>query len=624
MCGIVGVASPDPVQERQWLVAARDVLRHRGPDDAGEWWSDDGRVGLAHRRLAIIDLSPSGRQPMADVTGELRVVFNGEIYNFRELRSELETKGHGFHSRTDTEVILAAYRQWGLQCLSRLNGMFAFCLFDLPRRRLFLARDRAGEKPLFYSLRGRVLRFASELKALMADPHFPRRLDPEALDCYLAFGFIPGSRCILQGVRKLPPAHALLFDLDTGAARVWRYWMLPAPPASGVRGRVIEDELIDECESLLEDSVRRQLVADVPVGVMLSGGMDSSLVTAMAARARSNVKTFTVRFPGYGLYDETDHARFVANHFSTEHIELDATAASPDLLLTLAHQFDEPIADPSMIPTFLLCQAVRRHCTVALGGDGGDELFGGYIHYPRLAWLRDYAGRIPLPVRHIVASAATAALPVGTRGRSWLQALGADMARSVPLVMGYFDPRSRSRLVDGAAGLRPRVAERVWEEAVQSRGDLVYRATRADFHLYLAEDILVKVDRASMFHSLEVRAPFLDCRIVEFAFGRVPSRLKASSQERKLLLKALAVRVLPPGFDAGRKQGFGVPLDRWLISGPWRLFFREVLLDSGGGVFDRRRVEDLLNHQVGWRSNSTRLFSLVFFELWRQEHKVAV
>lgn len=291
MCGILGIAAQSPEINQELFVIQRDKLSHRGPDGAGMWWSADGCVRLAHRRLAVLDLSPAGHQPMVDESRSLHIVFNGEIYNYRDLRRELEGKGHRFRSSSDTEVILAAYQAWGVECVQRLNGMFAFGLYDAERRILFLARDRAGEKPLFYRHTSGTLSFASELKALLADPSFPRQLDPEALDCYLAFGYVPGNRCILRGVNKLPPAHALSFDLNSGVSRIWRYWKLPDQPAvQGGHGSVDETALLDELEFLLDDSVRRQLVADVPVGILLSGGVDSSLTTAMAVRGASGAK----------------------------------------------------------------------------------------------------------------------------------------------------------------------------------------------------------------------------------------------------------------------------------------------------------------------------------------------
>lgn len=622
MCGITGIASQVPVSDRAWLTAGRDAMRHRGPDDAGEWWSEDCRLGFGHRRLAIIDLSPAGHQPMHDLQGDLCIVFNGEIYNFADLRLELEAKGHAFRSQSDTEVILAAYREWGTECLSRLNGMFAFAIYDGRKRQLFMARDRAGEKPLFYVLANGTLRFASELKGLMADPTLPRRIDPEALDCYLAMGFVPGDRCMLQGVKKLPPAHALVFNLESGQSRLWRYWQLPELDATAMIGQADEAVLLDELEALLEDAVRRQLVADVPVGVLLSGGVDSSLVTAMAIRATPRVKTFTIRFPGSGEYDETEHARLVARHFSTEHVELDAAETTVDLLPILARQFDEPIVDSSMIPTYLVSNLVREHCTVVLGGDGGDELFGGYGHYSRLLWMQQKFRYIPRILRQFLARTGETLLPVGYRGRNWLQGLDVDLNRGLPLIASYFDQATRRQLMSKQYDTWTFVAENIREQCIPHEEDLLQRATRMDFENYLAEDILVKVDRTSMLNSLEVRAPLLDYRLIEFAFAKLPSCFKATSMSRKVLLKKLIARLLPPEFDQNRKQGFSIPLGSWLQSGPWKKVFYEVLLDSSDTFFNRKVVSKLLNGQSRGRANSERLFALVLFELWRQEYHV--
>jgi asparagine synthase (glutamine-hydrolysing) len=560
---------------------------------------------------------------MQDTRGDLCIVFNGELYNFQDLRRELEAKGHLFLSHSDTEVILGAYREWGADCLSRLNGMFAFALYDGRRRQLFMARDRAGEKPLYYALANGELRFASELKGLMADTALTRRIDPEALDCYLAMGFVPGERCILQGVKKLPPAHAMTFDLKTGQARVWRYWRLPELETSPVAGAPNEIELLDELESLLEDAVRRQLVADVPVGILLSGGVDSSLVTAMAARAAPKVKTFTIRFPGHGKYDETEHARLIARHFGTEHVELEAAESTLDLLPLLARQFDEPMVDSSIIPTYLVSRLIRDHCTVALGGDGGDELFAGYPHYNRLLWMQQRLGWIPRSLRIPVAKVAEALLPVGFRGRNWLQGLEVDLQSGLPLIASYFDRATRPRLMSGQKNWKL-AAEDIREERIPQEVDLLQRATRMDFENYLAEDILVKVDRASMLNSLEVRAPLLDYRVIEFAFGRVPPRLKATATLRKVLLKRLTSRLLPPEFDYHRKQGFSIPLASWLRSGPWQSFFREVLLEPGNILFSHKMVSNLLDGQAKGRANTERLFALVMFELWRREYQVSI
>ena len=619
MCGIVGMVSNTPQAQRAWLTIGRDAMTHRGPDDAGEWWSADGRVGLAQRRLAIIDLSPAGHQPMHDASGALSIVFNGEIYNFADLRDELISKGHGFRSHSDTEVILAAYREWGTECLVRFNGMFAFALFDARQQTVFLARDRAGEKPLFYHKADGVLRFASELKALLADPALPRRIDPAALDCYLAMGYVPGERCMLQGFNKLPPAHALLFDLQTGQAKIWRYWQLPELEAASSK-LVDEAALLDELEALLEDAVRRQMVADVPVGVLLSGGVDSSLITAMAVRSSSQVQTFTIGFPGQGKLDETEHARLIAKHFGTRHTEYMAEDATADLLPRLARQFDEPMVDSSMIPTFLVSQLVRQQCTVALGGDGGDELFGGYGHYSRLQWMQKKLGTIPGPLRKGIALAAEKLLPVGLKGRNWLQGFGVDLDKGMPLIASCFDATTRGRLLAAQTGWHAQ-AEYVLRRLVPVHPDLLQRATRMDFANYLAEDILVKVDRASMLNSLELRAPLLDYRLIEFAFGKVPSHLKATVQDKKILLKRMTARVLPPEFDRQRKQGFSIPLGEWLKSGAFRALFNEVLRDPKCS-FDAGTVASLLRGQDRGRSNGERLFALVLFELWRREYGI--
>ncbi len=320
MCGFVGVVSREPQTHRSWLSKGSGKLNHRGPDGRGEWWSEDSRIGLAHRRLSILDLSPLGRQPMHNEKRGLSIVFNGEIYNFVELRDELQKLGHVFSSKSDTEVLLASYIEWGSDFLARLNGMFAFAIYDSFQQKILLARNRAGEKPLFYYIRGPTLYFTSELKALLAHPKLPHQVNSVALNCYLAMGYVPGGLCMLKGYHKLPAAHAMIFDLRSGNLQNWRYWQLPnLKKEAGSRD---ESSLLEELESLLNDAVGRQMVADVPVGVLLSGGTDSSLITALAVRHSQKVQTFSIGFPGHGKLDETDHARLIAQHFGTQHTEL--------------------------------------------------------------------------------------------------------------------------------------------------------------------------------------------------------------------------------------------------------------------------------------------------------------
>jgi asparagine synthase (glutamine-hydrolysing) len=593
-------------------------MQHRGPDDFGEWWSPDGRVGLGHRRLAVIDLTAGGHQPMLDAASDLVITFNGEIYNYRDLRRQLSASGHAFRSESDTEVVLAAFREWGRECVLRLDGMFSIALYDRRADQLFLARDRAGEKPLFYADAGDRLLFASELKALMAYDPALRRADLEALDCYLGMGYVPGDRCILSGVKKLPPAHALVFDVGAGTTKVWRYWQ---PPAC-VNDAPDVDELVSGLADVMNTAIEKQLVADVPIGVLLSGGLDSSLITAIAATKVSRLKTFTVTFPGSPRHDESAHARVIADRFGTEHIELPAAEISPSLLPALARQYDEPVIDTSMIPTFLVSQLVRRHCTVALGGDGGDELFGGYDHYRRLSVLDGLSRYVPSRVRRGLGAAAVALAPTAMKGRNWLAALAADLHHTVPLVASYFDRDSRLRLLPGLDAVAG-ACENVWAERVSPGGDLVDRATRTDFANYLPETILVKVDRASMLNSLEVRAPFLDRSVLEFAFGRVPAHLKATKARQKILLKTLAARVLPMRTELERKQGFTVPIAEWLLAGPWQRAFQTVLLD-GSTMFRRDEVERLWSARTRGHRNTEGLFGLLMLELWRREYGVTV
>jgi asparagine synthase (glutamine-hydrolysing) len=623
MCGIIGSASSYSRSEHDhsWIVAGRDSMLHRGPDGKGSWCSPDSRVALGHRRLAIIDLSLAGHQPMQLAKSGYAIVFNGEIYNYQELRRELTQLGYSFASHSDTEVLLTAYDAWGVECLNRLNGMFAFALFDAQNERLFLARDRAGEKPLFYFLDGASkFYFASELKALLSNKSLPRKIDPLALDCYLSMGYVPGERCILAGYNKLPAAHAMTFSLRDGSTKIWRYWTLPELDPNAHRFET--EELMEELSDLLEDAVGKQLIADVPVGVLLSGGVDSSLITAMTVRRSSQVRTFSISFPGHGKHDESAHARLIAKHFGTVHTELVAEPTTADIIPRLAAQFDEPIIDSSMIPTWLVTHLVRQHCTVALGGDGGDELFGGYGHHSRLLLFAAKARWIPLSIRRGIAASATKVLPTGFKGRNWLQALGSDLNRNLPLVANYFDRPTRRSLLSSDIAANGS-AEEIFAQRIPANVDLLQRVTRMDFQNYMVEDILVKVDRASMLNSLEMRAPLLDYRIIEFAFRKVPSRLKSDGVGRKILLKKLCEQVLPPQFDKHRKQGFGIPMSEWLKTGPFRELFWDTL-QQPDCVFNPQRVASLLDGQDRGHGNGERLFGLVLFELWRRHYAISL
>jgi asparagine synthase (glutamine-hydrolysing) len=469
--------------------------------------------------------------------------------------------------------------------------------------------------------------FASELKALLRDPEAPRAMNHEALAFYLAYGYVPGARCLLQGFEKLPPATAMSVAFDGRVERTWKYWELPAPhgdrrPADAAAGGAhAMPALVDRYERLLAAAVERQLVSDVPLGVLLSGGLDSSLVTALAARVSPRkVRTFTVTFPGHPTHDEGPHARLVATHFATDHTELVAGAAAKDVVPALAYQFDEPIADSAIVPFTLLARLIRREATVALGGDGGDELFGGYPHYAWLVRAARAKALTPQLARRLVSRAAVA-LPAGTKGRHHLVGLKGDIGTSLAHINMYFDDASRraamrTTLPDGdlpeqwKAGLAAGVA------------DVRDRAMRADFLSTMVDGYLVKVDRASMASGLEIRAPFLDHTLVEFAFAEVPADVKVSRDGRKLLSRALAARLLPAGFDAARKQGFTIPLSAWFTTG-WDAYFAEVLT-SDSDLVDPAFVAGLMAGQRAGRFNVERLFALTMLVLWRQAYGVSL
>ncbi len=609
MCGIYGFTSADGTVDPRALERSRDRLAHRGPDDTGAWISADRRTGLAHRRLSVIDLSPAGHQPMRSADGRLAVVFNGEIYNFRALRMELEQRGVAFSGASDTEVLLAAYRTWGTECLGKLNGMFAFAIHDTGGAdrapSLFFARDRAGEKPFYYAAAPGYFEFASELKALS------RRgaLDPHALNHYLALGYVPGDLCLVQGVRKLPPAHAGRLDLATFQLKVWKYWSLPVNNP----GTAIDAEsLAEEARDILLDSVRLRLESDVPLGVLLSGGLDSSLVVAAAAReSRRPVKTFTVTLPG-SMLDESRHAGIVARHFGTEHHELPLADAGLGALDDFASLVDEPIADSSLIPSFLLSRLTRRHVTVALGGDGGDELFGGYADYVQALEDQRRTGWVPPALLRAVSDIA-GRLPAGVKGRNRLFSLRGGAHQQIIWGSPYFDTALRRRLYspDVLATLGSDLArpEQSLLRLFETGRDPVDAMTRTHFGSILPDDFLAKVDRASMAVALEMRAPFLDHRMLEFAFGRVPDEWKVRGVETRRLQKLLAKRLLPPALDLDRKQGFSIPLDDWLRADGCRRVREHA--EALPAFLKREEINALIMGLESGRANGARLYALM-------------
>ena len=605
MCGIVGRASLYPGNEVRFT-QLRDRLRHRGPDDAGYWRNQTGTVMLGHLRLSILDLSDTSRQPFVTGSGRCTIVYNGEVYNYLEIRRELEALGHRFRSTGDTEVVLAAYEQWGEACVEHFNGMFAFAIYDQgdndSPERLFVARDRAGKKPFYYRLDGSTFEFASELKAIKPNAG----INPQALNHYLALGYVPFDLCIAEGVQKLLPGHVGVYECQTGAFTTRRYWGLPPNrPKDAVTG----EQLASESWDLLKDSVWLRLRSDVPTGVFLSGGLDSSLIVAAAAEVSdSPIKTFTIAVPG-SVLDESSHARLVANHFGTEHYVLELPKPSLHVLDELAPFVDEPLADSSILPTFLVSKLTAEHVKVALGGDGGDELYGGYRHYQQPLIDQHRFGFVPDWLLRYTGSLA-ARLPAGIHGRNRLASLRGGTTQAGVWGTPYFDVDLRRRILQPevvqALGGDLDLPERRLLQLMANGHDVVDSLTRKDFHSVLPDDFLVKVDRASMANSLEVRNPLLDYRLVEHAFGNIPSNWKVNRAERRRIQNLMAKKYLPKNFELNRKQGFSIPMDEWLRKEDiWERF--EALPE----VINRRELECLIKGQMAGRSNSSRLFALM-------------
>jgi len=648
MCGFAGILERDNQTSESALraIAARmaDTLRHRGPDDTGVWVDAAAGVGLSHRRLSILDLSPAGHQPMVSASGRHVIVFNGEIYNSLQLRCELDQVTRGslsFRGHSDTEVMLAAFDHWGVRrAISRMNGMFAFALWDRQERVLYLGRDRLGEKPLYYGWIGRTLLFGSELKALRCHPDFRAEINRDALALYFRHNCIPAPHSIYKGIYKLPPATILAVSIDTAeAAAPVPYWSLKelverglANPFSGS-----EENAVDELDALLRDAVKIRMLADVPLGVFLSGGVDSSTVVAlMQAQSNRPVRTFSIGFcePDY---NEAKHAKAVAQHLGTEHTELYVRPTEAmEVIPRLPEMYDEPFADSSQIVTFLIARLAREHVTVCLSGDGGDEVFGGYNRHIWNSRVWKSIRWVPRSVRMAAARAICRVPPY-----RW-DALFQRLSPLLPIKVRH---NQFGYKVHKIAGILPSPSPRNmylvlashWTEAesvVLGAKEPETLLTRDDAwpHLpgfsqlmmfldaatYLPDDILTKVDRATMAVSLEARVPLLDPRVVEFAW-RLPSSLKIRNGRGKWILRRLLGRYVPPELTERPKTGFGIPLDRWL-RGPLREW-AESLLDAGRlrseGLLNPRPIRkmwgDLLTGGYAWQYH---IWDVLMFQAW--------
>ncbi|HKI66584.1 MAG TPA: asparagine synthase (glutamine-hydrolyzing) [Solirubrobacterales bacterium] len=619
MCGIAGQARPGGAMVAAQTIAAMCAAQeHRGPDQRGLHL--DGGVGLGIQRLRIIDLA-TGDQPVGNEDGTVTVVLNGEIYNYAELRRELAGRGHRLATQSDTEVIAHLYEELGVECLTRLHGMFAFALWDSRRRRLLLARDRIGKKPLFYSLRGGVLSFASELPALLQDPEVPREVDPQSIDAYLTYGYVPAPRSIFRDVAKLPPAHRLVYE--DGATTIERYWRLDY---AAKRRFADERELHEEIRASLRAAVARRMVADVPVGAFLSGGIDSSaVVAAMAEQSSRPVRTFSIGFADE-RFDELPRARLVAERFATEHHELVVEPDAVAMLPKLVRHYGEPFGDHSALPCFYLSQLAREHVTVALNGDGGDESFAGYQRYSSNL-LAARLEALPAALREGIGSAAAALRPpadpraLRSRVQRFAGRLAGERRHRYLDQVSVFGAGERAGLYTPqfAAQVAPSGSAEVmlepWREA--SGDELLDQLLEVDATVYLPGDLLTKIDVATMAFSLEARSPLLDHELMELA-ASLPPNQKARGAQRKIALRGALRGWLPDAVLDGPKRGFELPVDRWL-RGELAPFAREVLLDRESterGWLRREGVESLLDRHLAGEDHGRRLWALLTLELW--------
>ena len=623
MCGIAGrynFRSGAPVAAP--VVAQMcELLAHRGPDGQGVF--ADGAVGLGHRRLAIIDLSDAGRQPMSSGSGRFWITFNGEIYNFQELLARFERDGYRFQSHTDTEVILAAYEKYGTDCLGHLRGMFAFVIWDAQERTLFAARDRLGKKPFYYRLDQDGFSFASEPKAFLAEASFEARPNPEAISHYLSYQYVPSPLSAFQGVERLRPAHYLL--LKNGELTIQRYWRLRYQPKHHLTEADASRELLDQ----LREATRLRLISDVPLGAFLSGGVDSSAIVALMAEVGSGpVKTFSIGFDEK-KFDELEYARLVAKRYATDHHEFVVRPDATEIFSKLAWHYNEPFADSSAIPTYYLSQLTRRHVTVALNGDAGDENFAGYDRYVASGLAARYE-RLPAPIRTAMATV-VAPLPaqaggagLWARGKRLAQTGGMTPSRRYALDMMQFDPWVRAELCTPqfleSAGVDDPAALMVDEFEACDGADELDAKLCVDVNWYLPDALLVKVDIATMAHGLEGRSPLLDHTFMEWA-ARLPSGLKRRGATSKYIFKQ-AIRSLVPAEIIDRpKKGFSVPLEVW-FRGELKEMAYDTLLGrraTARGYFQPKTVERLLSeHVAGVKNWHEHLWNLLMLELWHR------
>lgn len=609
MCGILGFTTRNKHVSKNRLLPASEKLKSRGPDYYGEYYSKVLNLGLAHRRLAIIDLSDSGNQPFFSVCKNFVVIFNGEIYNYVELKKILTAKGYTFRTESDTEVLLASYMEWGELCVHKFDGMFSFCIYNEKQHTMFLARDRSGEKPFYYHINSEGFYFASTLPALITLMPDKPKIDIMAVAELLSKGYIPNEKSIYCAVRKLQPGTAIIFDCHNYELKSFTYWKIPQYESH----QSTDVELKEEFDQILTRSIRRQFQADCPLAILLSGGLDSSLITAMASKSFSEINTFSVTFPDYSVHDESKFSNIIAREYSTNHTVIPLGEPTPEFFLRLVSTLNEPFFDSSFIPTFLLCEQVAKTFKVALGGDGADEIFGGYNRYSRL-YLYERLKSIPF-IKYT---------------KSTMGFLHDQLSEGFPLKNFFY---TFCQYIDYSVHDHPHLfgnktiltllRDKGFKELPgrefpifnKTQNHFVDSMTRYEFCNYLPLDILSKIDTASMAHSLELRSPFLSLDCLNFAFGKLKPSMKVNKRYKKIFLTEFSKRYLPQQFNYVRKKGFSFPLETILRKKPYQQLLMDTFssLDSFFPKNCTRKIVSAMNRGL---PVSEKVYSLLMLELW--------
>lgn len=620
MCGIVGEVSFGLVNSDKWVKNALNLIKHRGPDNEGIWISEDKKIIFGHRRLSIIDLSKDGNQPMLSECKNYVITFNGEIYNYKEIADKLSKKGINLKTKTDTEVLINSYKIWGELFLDQIEGMYAFAIFDKKKNIVFFARDKSGQKPLYIFKNNFSISFCSELRGLLENPNIERKLSEEGFIKYLHQGYASGRSCLIKDIIKLKAGELLRYNLSNGKVDFKKYFNLPKPNNEKINDI---DTLTEKLQTLLQNSIKGQTQADVPLGILLSGGIDSSLITSIASKSNKKINTFTFV---NDLKNENDfelhNSRLISEYYSTNHQEIYFGDIKKDILNNISDIIDEPIIDSSFIPTYLITKKIKKYCTVALGGDGGDELFGGYNHYPRLLKLIKFKKFLPQPIYNFVSNLSNHYLPIGFKGRNWLNLLSKDYQKNYLDFVTYFDTFNNFKIINKDYLNNFKNLKHL-ERSNLFCDDYIYKSLSQDFNNFLVDDILSKNDRSSMANSLELRSPFLDSKVINFAFGELDSSLKVNDKKKKILLKKLCLKLFPENFEFEKKRGFSIPIADYFKKKDWLKMCEDILLDENS-LFNTKYVASMFKNSIFNHNNSERIFGLVMFELWRKKNKVLI